>query len=83
MDAQDGTQMFVKGKVPTNMKPQQAPKPEDIQNKINKLDKELARGYISPGLVVSLTSYFAVAKGEWDIHLVYDGTSSGLIGSCL
>jgi hypothetical protein len=69
-DARDGMRMFVKGKLPTNKKPQRAPKPEDIQKIIKKLDKVLARGYISPGLVVSLTSYFAVPKGESDIHLV-------------
>jgi hypothetical protein len=45
---------------------------------IKKLDKVLARGYISPGLVVSLTSYFAVPKGDLDIRLMHDHTSSGL-----
>jgi hypothetical protein len=45
---------------------------------IAKLDKVLERGYISPGFVASLTSYFAVPKGENDIQLVYDGTDSGL-----
>jgi hypothetical protein len=77
-DARDGMRMFVKGQLPRNTKPQRAPKPEDLKKMIKKLDKVLARGYISPGLVVSLTSYFAVPKGELDIRLVYDGTSSGL-----
>jgi hypothetical protein len=77
-DARDGMRMFVKGKLPTNTKSQRAPKPEDIAKMVKKLDKVLSRGYISPGLVVSLTSYFAVPKGELDIRLVYDGTSSGL-----
>ena len=77
-DARDGMRMFVKGKLPTNTKPQRAPKPEDIEKMVKKLDKVLSRGYISPGLVVSLTSYFAVPKGGLDIRLVYDGTSSGL-----
>jgi hypothetical protein len=45
---------------------------------INKLGKVLQQGYISYGLVVSLTSYFAIPKGELDICLVYDGTLSGL-----
>jgi hypothetical protein len=45
---------------------------------IAKLDKVLDRGYISPGWVASLTSYFAVPKGENDIRLVYDGSDSGL-----
>jgi hypothetical protein len=70
--------MFVKGELPKNTKPQRAPKPEDLKRMIKKLDKVLKRGYISPGLVVSLTSYFAVPKGELDIRLIYDGSSSGL-----
>jgi hypothetical protein len=36
------------------------------------------RRYIIPGTVRSLTSLFAVPKGETDIRLVYDGTKSGL-----
>jgi hypothetical protein len=43
-----------------------------------KLDKVRARGYISPGVVESLTSFFAVPKGDDDIRLVYDGSVSGL-----
>jgi hypothetical protein len=78
MDARDGMRMFVRGELPKNTTPQRVPKPEDIERMIKKLDKVLPRGYISPGLVVSLTSYFAVAKGDTDIHLVYNGTSSGL-----
>jgi hypothetical protein len=77
-DARDGMRMFVKGELPRNTKPQRLPKPEDIKKMIKKLDKVLERGYITHGLVVSLTSYFAVAKGEFDIRLVYDGSSSGL-----
>jgi hypothetical protein len=80
-DARDGMRMFVKGQLPNNRKPQRVPKPEDLKKMIAKLDKVLGRGYISPGLVVSLTSYFAVPKGESDIRLVYDGSSSGLNGS--
>jgi hypothetical protein len=70
--------MFVKGELPKHSKPQRAPKPEDLKKIINKLGKVLARGYISPGLVASLTSYSAVRKRDLDIRLVYDDTSSGL-----
>jgi hypothetical protein len=38
------------------------------------------KGYIVPGDVHSLTSFFAVPKGEADIRMVYDGTKSGLNG---
>jgi hypothetical protein len=43
-----------------------------------KLDKVQKWGYISPGMVKSLTAFFEVPKGEDDIRLVYDGLVSGL-----
>jgi len=43
-----------------------------------KLEKVQRRGYIAPGWVSSLTSYFAVPKGPTDIRMVYDGTKCGL-----
>ncbi|KAG7368517.1 hypothetical protein IV203_031260 [Nitzschia inconspicua] len=45
---------------------------------VAKLEKVRRRRYISPGHVLSLTSFFAVPKGEDDIRMVYDGTASGL-----
>jgi hypothetical protein len=45
---------------------------------IKKLSKARERGYIAPGLVESLTAFFAVPKGDDDIRLVYDGSVSGL-----
>jgi hypothetical protein len=45
---------------------------------IKKLLKARKRGYIAPGMVESLTAFFAVPKGEDDIRLVYDGSVSGL-----
>jgi hypothetical protein len=45
---------------------------------IKKLLKARERGYIAPGLVESLTAFFAVPKGDDDIRLVYDGSVSGL-----
>jgi hypothetical protein len=36
------------------------------------------RRYITPGFVKSLTSFFLVPKGQDDVHMVYDGTVSGL-----
>jgi hypothetical protein len=77
-DARDGMRVYVKAPLPQNKKPQRAPKLDDIHQMIKKLDKVLERGYISPGWVASLTSYFAVPKGDDDIRLVYDGTQSGL-----
>ncbi len=43
-----------------------------------KLLTKQQHGYIIPGPVLSLTSYFSMPKGEDDICLVYDGTKSGL-----
>jgi hypothetical protein len=45
---------------------------------IKQLDKVLEQGYISSGWVASLTSYFAVPKGEDDIWVVYNSTGLGL-----
>eukprot|EP00980_Cylindrotheca_fusiformis_P030894 scaffold25597_cov206-Cylindrotheca_fusiformis.AAC.4 len=43
-----------------------------------KLGKVRERRYVVAGTVDSLTSFFAVPKGEDDIRMVYDGTKSGL-----
>eukprot|EP00980_Cylindrotheca_fusiformis_P026387 scaffold16048_cov85-Cylindrotheca_fusiformis.AAC.1 len=43
-----------------------------------KLGKVRNRRYVTEGRVDSLTSFFAVPKGEDDIRMVYDGTKSGL-----
>jgi hypothetical protein len=36
------------------------------------------KGYITKGSVKSLTSYFAVPKGEHDVRMVYDASKSNL-----
>ena len=76
--ARDGVPYWMQGRKPTNKRSQ--PKVEDkmvrerLREKIGKVRK---MGYIAPGLVKSLIRYFAVPKGETDIRMVYDGTSSG------
>jgi hypothetical protein len=40
----------------------------------------LSKGYLARGEVRSLTSFFAVPKGEDCVRIVYDGTKSGLNG---
>jgi hypothetical protein len=47
-----------------------------------KLQKVWLLRYIVPGLVTSLTSFFAVPKGDSDLRMVYDRTKSGL-NACL
>ena len=47
-----------------------------------KLQKVVNRGYLdNDQVVVSLTSFFSVPKGDSDIRMVYDGTKCGLNGS--
>jgi hypothetical protein len=43
-----------------------------------KLQKVRRLGYLVPGPVRSLTSFFSVPKGMDDIRMVYDGMKSGL-----
>jgi hypothetical protein len=44
----------------------------------DKLMKVFARRYFIYGMILSLRSFFAVPKGDTNICLVYNGTSSGL-----
>ena len=50
----------------------------DETTSYQKLMKARDRGYIAPGMVESLTAFFAVPKGDDNIWLVYDGSVSGL-----
>jgi hypothetical protein len=43
-----------------------------------KLMKVLARRYLLYGMILSLTWFFAVPKGDTDFRMVYNGTSSGM-----
>jgi hypothetical protein len=45
---------------------------------VEKLQKVRDRRYIAPGPVTSLTMFFQVLKGLFDIRMVYDGSGSGL-----
>lgn len=44
----------------------------------SKLEKFVSRGYIQPGSVKSLISFFTVPKGDADVRVVFDGTRPGL-----
>ncbi len=39
------------------------------------------KGYVVPGIVTALMFFFDIQKGTDDIHMVYDGTASGLNNS--
>jgi hypothetical protein len=43
-----------------------------------KLMTVFARRHFEYGLILSLTSFFSVPKGDTDIRMVYNGTSSGM-----
>ena len=49
---------------------------------IEKVLVPINRGYISKGVVKSLSGFFSVPKGPTDIRLVYDMTKCGL-NQCL
>ena len=75
----DGIRVHFKTTPPAYCVPQRATKdPTDKARVVEKLQKVRDRGYIGPGPVKSLTSFFHVPKGESDIRMVYDGTKSGL-----
>jgi hypothetical protein len=44
----------------------------------SKLEKMVSRSYLEAGFVSNTLNFFAVAKGDSDIRVVFDGTSSGL-----
>ena len=60
----------------------QAQRPGATESEHNRMKEKLQRvrnqRYVGPGPVDSLTSFFAVPKGEDDVRMVYDGTKSGL-----
>jgi len=58
---------------------QRAPSDLVVLKKIrNKLEDVRRKRYIYSGQVDSVTSFFSVPKGEEDIRMVYNATSSGL-----
>lgn len=76
----DGTPIFFKREeFPHFWKKQRWPLDAHTRTKMKeKIQKVRDRGYVLPGDVLSLTSYFAVPKGESDVRLVYDATACGL-----
>lgn len=75
----DGLKVHFQGTPPKYRKQQRDMSDKGMKLQvIKKLLKARQRGYIAPGMVDSLTAFFAVPKGEDDIRLVYDGSVSGL-----
>ena len=76
----DGTPLFIDhGKLPRYTEAQRECKDEDIQAKVaKKVNGIRLKGYISPGLVKSITLFFHVLKGKDDIRMVFDATKCEL-----
>ena len=75
----DGLEVFIDGELPDYWSrqrwPQDAAEKAQLKDKIRKV---IQREYIRTGFVLSLTGFFAVAKGDGDIRIVYDASKSGL-----
>jgi hypothetical protein len=75
----DGLPPWIKGALPKYWVPQRPEKDPSLRELItSKLCKVRNKGYIVPGEVHSLTSFFSVPKGDGDIRMVYDASKSGL-----
>mmetsp|Transcript_15422 Transcript_15422/g.21971 ORF Transcript_15422/g.21971 Transcript_15422/m.21971 type:complete len:400 (+) Transcript_15422:439-1638(+) len=75
----EGCAPWLSGDIPKCRIPQQKDKDEKVcEGMRKKLEVPIAKGYLELGLILSLTSFFAVPKGLDDIRMVYDGTKSGL-----
>jgi hypothetical protein len=78
-EARDGTHVRISGMIPKYRQPQRMVQAYLYKDKIlAKLENIQEWGNIRPGAVVSLTSFFAVQKGESDIRMMYNATKSGL-----
>jgi len=78
-DVRDGLEVCVEGQLPEYWARQRWPEnPKEREQLRQKLFKPVSKHYIARGFVKSLTSFFAVAKGEDDIRIVYDATKSFL-----
>lgn len=77
--ARDGQPHFLIGELPEFTEPQRKPRTEEERRKVvGKFGKVRVKRYVNAGEVKSVTHLFYVPKGERDIRLVYNGTSSGL-----
>jgi hypothetical protein len=75
----DGILLWYHGMTPRNFLSQSKENDPEVRQSMGvKLMKVFARHYFIYGMILSLTSFFAVLKGDTDIHLVYNCTSSVL-----
>ena len=75
----DGLEVFIDGELPDYWSRQRWPQdPAEKEQLKEKIRKVIQREYIRTGFALSLTGFFAVAKGDGDIRVVYDASKSGL-----
>ena len=77
--ARDGIPIFVSSALPKQRR-QKAPRLDHLQKVLvaGKIDGMVRRDYLETGYVANTVHFFAVPKGDSDIRVVFDGTSSGL-----
>lgn len=78
--ARDGMRIFVQSTLPRSQKGVKLPRFDTDTRKMvaSKIETMAAKSYLESGSVKTSLHYFAVAKGESDIRVVFDGTSCGL-----
>jgi hypothetical protein len=75
----DGIPLWYRGTAPRKFLSQRKETDPEVRQSMGaNLMKLFARRYFIYGMILSLTSFFAIPKGDTGIHLVYNGTSSGL-----
>jgi hypothetical protein len=71
--------LWYRGTAPCNFQSHRKEKDPEIKHSTGaKLMKVLARRYLLYGMVLRLTLFFAVPKGDTYVRMVYNGTSSGM-----
>ena len=77
--ARDGIPIYVSAPLPKQRR-QKSSRLDPGQKKLvaGKIDAMMKRDYLEPGHVSNTVHFFAVPKGDSDIRVVFDGTSSGL-----
>jgi hypothetical protein len=82
--ARDGMHIFVQSTLPRSRRVAKPPRFDSETRKLvsSKVEAMVAKSYLEVGVVRTTLHFFAVPKGDADIRVVFDGTSSGL-NDCL
>ena len=80
-EARDGMEIFVSGDLPRSQSKPAKCSSLDQLKMVASMEVMLKRGYLEEGFVRRNVHYFSVPKGDDDIRVLFDGTSSGLNNS--